>query len=159
MKESKVDVILMRIEESLSDAFRHVPEQISRWGINNIVQATFSFLFGWTVDGRPVKIACTDSGVVKTVNVGTAISTATGATVLAGSVATIALTLPSIYNGLYVYTTLYAANVWTSTDGATFCGPFIAFPDRENYFPISVMVVKVQQSGLNAVDVTVLAVV
>jgi len=70
IKDAHVDVILQRVEEDIGEELKVIPSHIRRYGVNNIFQRVFSYLFGWTVEGKPVKLLSTKLGELKTVTVG-----------------------------------------------------------------------------------------
>ncbi len=65
IKDAKVDVVLQRIEEDVGDEVAVQPTHVRRYGVNNIFQRTFAYLFGWTDQGKPIKLAATAAGWLK----------------------------------------------------------------------------------------------
>jgi len=71
LKNAHVDVVLQRVEEDIGKELKVVPEHVRRYGVNNIFQRVFSYLLGWTIDGKAVKLLSTRLGELKVVTVGT----------------------------------------------------------------------------------------
>ena len=65
VKEARVDVVLQRVEEEISDEINVYPTKVRRYGVNNIFQRTFAYLLGWQSNGKPIKVGATAGGLLK----------------------------------------------------------------------------------------------
>lgn len=159
VKDARVDVVLQRIEEDVGDEVKVEPTHIRRYGVNNIFQRTFSYLFGWTDAGKPMKLACTSAGWLKVAaSLGASyehVERKTGIAVAAKS-SFIAFT-----NGVgKVDVVVQDFEMWfiTSTDGVVEEGAIRCLPGIRNTFEIVTTHFKVQRADVNDVEYEVLGI-
>ncbi len=159
VKDARVDVVLQRIEEAVGDEVKVEPTHIRRYGVNNIFQRTFSYLFGWTDAGKPIKLAATSAGWLKVASsTGTVyehVERKTGIAVAAKSIF-IAFT-----NGVgTVDVVVQDFEMWLilSNDGSTEEGAMRCLPGIRNTFEITATHFKVQRADVNDVEYEVLGI-
>jgi len=159
VKDARVDVVLQRIEEDVGDEVAVHPTHIRRYGVNNIFQRTFSYLFGWTDANKPMKLACTAAGWLKVASsAGTVYEHAerkTGIAVLAKS------SFIAFANGVgKVDVFVKDFDMWfvTSTDGVTEEGAIRCLPNIRNVFEITCTHFKVQRADVNDVEYEVVGI-
>lgn len=146
---------MMRIEENLSSAFSHVPVQIRRWGIKNILTGSFAFLFGWKTDGTPTKIEATDTGALKVANVGMGLSTVESEAIFAVTALSSAVTFSAVQQRIEVMPVDYPIYISTSVDGVTFQEELYCYGNQRNTFDIACLAFKHRRAGINNVDAVV----
>ena len=159
MADSIVDTENMRIEEDITESFSHVPVQIRRWGISNILSGAFAYLFAWRENGSAIKLRATENGVLKVADSGGGFSRTETITRIATAMRTTLPAFSRLYNGLYVRCEDYPVRIWTSTDGITFSGPLFAYANQTNYFPFTALVVQIERAGLNDATCEVMGVI
>ena len=159
VKDARVNVVLQRIEEPVGDEVKVEPTHIRRYGVNNIFQRTFAYLFGWTDEGKPLKLACTSAGWLKVATTaGTVyehVERKAGIAVAAKS-SFIAFT-----NGVgKVDIVVQNYEMWfiTSTDGVSEEGAIRCLPGIRNTFEITTTHFKVQRADVNDVEYEVLGI-
>ena len=155
MADSKVDIVLMKIEEHISDAFSHIPVQIRKWGINNIIQGSFSFLFGWKDDGKAVKLAATDAGALKTASVGAGLDTIDAKTGWAPLSEGSAIAFDQQAQRVEVTPTGYDLLIRLSKDGVTFGDQILCYANQMRQLDVATHSFKLQASGPNQARYTI----
>ena len=150
MTDSKVDVVLMRLEEHIGTGFSHIPDKIRRWGMNNILQASLSFLFAWKDDNTTVKVRATDAGAIKVASVGAGLSRVDVKTGYANQTESAALVFDSQAQRLEVTLTDYNMWIRLSPDGVTWGDQILCIADRTTVLDIATLAVKVQAYAISA---------
>ncbi len=159
MVDAVVQTENMRIEEDITESFSHVPVQVRRWGISNMLTAAFTYLFAWRENGSAIKLRATENGVLKVADSGGGFSRTETISRIATATKTTLPAFGRLYNALYVRCGAYPVRLWTSTDGITFSGPLFAYADQTNYFPFTALVVQIERAGLNDAECEVMGVI
>jgi len=159
VKDARVDVVLQRIEEDVGDEVAVEPTHIRRYGVNNIFQRTFAYLFGWNDADKPIKLRANAAGWLKVVTSGVGAfehsERKTGIAVAAKS-SFIAFT-----NGVGkvdVYVKDFDMWFITSIDGVVEEGAIRCLPNIRNVFEITCTHFKVQRAAVNDVEYEVVGV-
>ena len=159
VKDARVDVVLQRIEEDVGDEVKVEPTHIRRYGVNNIFQRTFAYLFGWTDEGKPIKLATTAAGWLK-------VAATTGAVYEHAERKTgIAVTAKSNWiafgNGVgKIDVFVKDFDMWfiSSTNGINEEGAIRCLPNIRNVFEITCTHFKVQRADVNDVEYEIVGV-
>ncbi len=161
VKDARVDVILQRINEDIGNEIDVEPTHIRRYGVNNIFQRVFSYLLGWKADGKPVKLAATMAGVLKTAATGAGLEamernptsdTDGWITIVAAVIKT--ETFSEVMSVVDIMTKSNELYVQLSADGITFQGKKLLRGDINHMKSVdfsckSVRIINVDQTGAN----------
>ena len=152
IKDAKVDVVLQRIEENLGDELETQPKHIRRYGVNNIFTRTFSYLFGWKADGKPVKLSATATGAMKIASVGAGLEHTSRKEGIATDIKSAFITFTEIQSRLDIFVKDYDMWLHTSADGTTEEEALRCLPNIRNIFDIATKGFKVKRAGGNDVE-------
>jgi len=152
ISDAKVDVVLQRIEELIGDEIKVIPEHVKRYGVNNIFQRCFSYLFGWKSDGKPVKLAATIAGALKIASVGAGLEKTEWKTGVATETLSSGIAFSQIISRVEVACEGYDMYIMPSPDGVTFYDGIRCFANQRNSFDIAMHSFKVLKAGLNDVE-------
>lgn len=157
VKDARVDVVLQRIEEDVGDEVSVIPTHIRRYGVNNIFQRTFSYLFGWTDAGKPLKLACTSAGWLKVAaSPGVPYEHAERKTGIAVAAKSNFIAFTNGVGKVDVFVKDFDMWFITSTDGVAEEGAIRCLPNIRNTFEITTTHFKVQRADVNDVEYEVL---
>ena len=152
IKDAKVDVVLQRIEEDIGEEIDVIPSHVRRFGVNNIFTRTLSYLFGWKADGKPIKIAATATGAMKTASVGAGLEHTSRKEGIATDTISAFITFTEIQSRLDVFVKDYDMWLHTSIDGSTEEEALRCLPNIRNIFDIATKAFKVKRAGINDVE-------
>lgn len=126
-KDAKVDVVLQRIEEKISDEVLVEPKHVRRYGVNNIFARSFSYLLGKLATGNFKFIEITAAGALKTASVGAGLeilernpTSATNGWVVLAAADTKTETFSATMSVIDIMSKSYEIYAELSMDGTTF---------------------------------------
>lgn len=155
ISDAKVDVVLQRIEEPIGAELKVIPEHVRRYGVNNIFQRTFSYLFGWMSDGRPVKLAATLAGALKIASVGAGLEKTERKTGTGTDTLSAAVVFTQVISRVDVVVDTYKMHLYPSPDNVTFYDPVLCIPGVHNVYDIAMKAFKVLRADINDVEYNV----
>ncbi len=149
VKESRVDVILQRVDEDIGDELNVHPKHIRRYGVNNIFTRVFGYLFGWKSDGKPIKLRATSAGALKIADVGAGLEEVEVKTGIATSSLSSAINFSNSVSKVRIISEDYGFYFYPSVDGVTFYDSILVKDDADFYVDITCKSFKVKRSGNN----------
>jgi len=153
VEDARVDVVLQRVEEDIGEEIEVHPSHIRRFGVNNIFQRTFGYLFGWQDDGRPIKLAATAAGWLKVAAAtGSVYEHAERKTGIAVSAKSSFIAFTNGVGKIDVFVKDYDMWFITSIDGSVEEGAIRCLPNIRNVFEITCTHFKVQRADVNDVE-------
>ena len=153
VEDARVDVVLQRIEEDVGDEVEVHPTHIRRYGVNNIFQRTFSYLFGWQDNGKPIKLAASAAGWLKVAaTTGAVYEHAERETGIAVAAKSNWIDFDNGVTKIDVYVKDYDMWLFTSVDGISEEGAIRCLPNIRNTFEITCTDFKVQRADVNDVE-------
>lgn len=159
VEDARVDVILQRIEEEVGDEVKLEPTHIRRYGVNNIFQRTLSYLFGWTDEGKPIKLRSTAAGWLKVATTaGTAYEHAERKTGIAVAVKSNWIAFATGVGKVDVFVKDFDMWFISSINGTSEEGAIRCLPNIRNVFEITCTHFKVQRADVNDVEYEIVGV-
>lgn len=159
IKDAKVDVVLQRIEEDVGDEVAVQPTHVRRYGVNNIFQRTFAYLFGWTEEDKPIKLRATSAGWLKVAaSVGTAYEYAERHTGIAVAAKSGFIEFDPGVAKVDVFVKDFDMWFISSINGVTEQGAIRCLPNIRNVFEITCTHYKVQRADVNDVEYEIVGV-
>lgn len=153
IEDARVDVVLQRIEEDVGDEVKVEPTHIRRYGVNNIFQRTFAYLFGWTDEGKPIKLAATAAGWLKVAAIaGTPYQHAERKTGIAEVGKSNWVQFDNGVGKVDVYVKDYDMWFISSINGSQEEGAIRCLPNIRNVFEITCNYFRVQRADVNDVE-------
>lgn len=149
VKESRVDVILQRIEEPIGEELNVIPSKIRRYGVNNIFQRVFSYLIGWKSDGKPIKLEATAGGALKIADIGAGLESVYNKTGIATDTLSSVVDFGITVHKVRIISEDYGFYLYPSVDGNTFYDSILVKDNADFFVDLSCRYFKVKRSGSN----------
>jgi len=156
IKNAHVDVILQRVEEDIGAELKVIPAHIRRYGVNNIFQRVFSYLLGWTIEEKPVKLIATKVGELKVASVGTRYEEVDTKTGIATGIESETITFDHLMSKIEVIPKAYDMFIRISSDKVIWQDWIFCLANEVRSIDMNVFAFQVRRSTLNDVEYEVI---